>query len=48
MCSVCCILAVYGTLYKQGLSIQRDKKHGINVADNKNYSVGTVSYLQTL
>ena len=34
--------------YFQGLSIQRDNKHCINLADNKNYIVGTVPYLQTL
>ena len=28
----------------QGLSIQRDRKHCINFADNKNYLVGTVPY----
>ena len=33
---------------RQGLSIQRDRKHCINFADNKNYLVGTVPYLQTL
>ena len=32
----------------QGLSIQRDRKHCINFADNKNYLVSTVPYLQTL
>ena len=32
----------------QGLSIQRDRKHCINFADNNNYLVGTVPYLQTL
>ena len=32
----------------QGLSIQRDRKHCINFADNKNYLEGTVPYLQTL
>ena len=30
----------------QGLSIKRDRKHCINFADNKNYLVGTVPYLQ--
>ena len=29
----------------QGLSIQRDRKHCINVADNKNYLACTVPYL---
>ena len=28
-------------------SIQRDRKHCINFADNKNYLVGTVRYLET-
>ena len=35
-------------IIKQGLSIQRDMKHCVNSADDKNYVVGTVPYLQTL
>ena len=48
MFTVQCIQLAARGAYFQELSIQRDRKHCINFADNKNYLVGTVSYLQTL
>ena len=41
-----CVRACVGCVL--GLSIQSDRKHCFNFVDNKNYLVGTVSYLQTL